>query len=194
MALQRADRLKEPPVVVRWYMVPAIFFKWRSRDNHPLEGAGREWWPVWGPKHNDTEFFDFTHQHYHVDPRFLTKRLWRHFGIFRDSIADVQATPLNHASLSDGPPKPVLRRMRCRLVHSEWYFDDSKIIVKMNNAYAGQQCAKGKRGFVCPHKLFPLGSVEPRDGVISCPLHGLRIDATTGIYLGPKPQETQSAA
>jgi hypothetical protein len=55
----------------------------------------------------------------------------------------------------------------------------------MNTAFAGTQCRKGKRGFVCPHKLFPLGSVEPVAGVITCPLHGMRIDAATGVCLGP---------
>lgn len=168
-------------------MVPAIFFRWRNNDGNPLEGKGCEWWPVWGPKHNDVEHFNFEKLHYHVDPRFLTKRLWRHFGVFRDPIADVQATPLNNSFLDNGPPKPVLRRMRCRLAHSEWQFTDPISVVGLNDQWKGKQCPKGKRGFVCPHKLFPLGSVVPQDGVITCPLHGLRIHAATGVCLGPKP-------
>ena len=33
-----------------------------------------EWWPVMGPLHDDAEFFGFQVLHYHVDPRFLTRR------------------------------------------------------------------------------------------------------------------------
>lgn len=190
MALERSDRLKAPPVLGRWYLVPTVFFAWRKFSGSPLEGEGCQWWPVWGLKHDDIEHFDFPNQHYHVDPRFLTKRHWRHFGRgSRTKLADVQATPLNSARLPDGPPKPVLRRMRCSMVHAQWRHHDAVTVDKLNRALAGQQCAKGKRGFVCPHKLFPLGSIEALDGVITCPLHGLRIDAETGKCLGPTPQQ-----
>ncbi len=187
--LQRADRLKEPPVLGRYYLVPAILFRWRSYGDtgNPLEGDGLQWWPVWGPKHNDLEYFNFENLHYHVDPRFLTKRLWKRFGSWREPLADLQATPLNHADLKDGPPKPTLRRMKCTMVHSEWSFIDRSAVIDMNKAFAGQQARHGKRGFVCPHKLFPLGTVMPVDGVVTCPLHGLRIDAATGRCVGPSP-------
>lgn len=35
-------------------------------------------------------------------------------------------------------------------------------------------------GPVCPHRLTPLAGIEPRDGIIECPLHGLRWHAATG--------------
>ncbi|MBX9847503.1 MAG: Rieske 2Fe-2S domain-containing protein [Xanthobacteraceae bacterium] len=49
--------------------------------------------------------------------------------------------------------------------------------------FAGTQCARGKGGFICQHRNAVLGSIEPRDGVITCPLHGLRIGAQTGVVL-----------
>lgn len=49
--------------------------------------------------------------------------------------------------------------------------------------YAGAKCAKGKGGWVCPHQKASLGSIMPIDGVITCPLHGLKIDAETGIVI-----------
>ena len=43
--------------------------------------------------------------------------------------------------------------------------------------------APPERGWICPHQATPLGSIEPVDGIIICPLHGLRIDAQTGIVV-----------
>lgn len=195
MTLQRADRLKEPPVVGQFYLVPAILWNRRSRCNagessedevlRELQGKGAKWWPVWGSKHNDIEYFGFRPLHYHIDPRFLNKRHWSEFrNPLRSPLLQVQATPLNHSDLKSGPPKPQLRRMRCTMAHSEWGHSNAIPVTKLNAAFGGQQCRKGKRGFVCPHKLFPLGSVQVVDGVITCPLHGLRIDAQSGRCLG----------
>lgn len=36
---------------------------------------------------------------------------------------------------------------------------------------------------ICPHKGADLSSIAPRDGVITCPLHGLRFCADTGQSL-----------
>ena len=70
------------------------------------------------------------------------------------------------------------------MAHSQWRLIKFEAVTQLNESFAGQQCRKGKRGFVCPHKLFPLGSVQVVDGVITCPLHGLRIDAQSGRCLG----------
>lgn len=197
MTLQRSDRLKEPPVVGCYYLVPAILWNrnapWGARDYSEKQiladlqdTKGAKWWPVWGSKHNDVEFFGFHPLHYHIDPRFLTKlqiNKSKGFGI-RSALQNIQAQPLSHISLKSGPPKPQLRRMRCSMAYAEWGHADATTVTEMNIAFAGQQCAKGKRGFVCPHKLFPLGSIEAIDGVVTCPLHGLRIDAATGKCLG----------
>jgi Rieske [2Fe-2S] domain len=195
MALQRVDRLKEPPVVGRWYLVPAIlwdrnapFVAGRSEKETLTDlqlSRGARWWPVWGNKHSDVEHFNFPHLHYHVDPRFLTRRHIRETTSWsRTVLQSIQASPLNHADLKSGPPKPQLRRMRCSLSHSEWGFADAKAVIALNAAFTGKQCPSGKRGFVCPHKHFPLGTVESVNGVVTCPLHGMRIDAATGVCLG----------
>jgi Rieske [2Fe-2S] domain len=196
--IQRSDRLKEPPVVGKWYMVPAILWnrnhgKWDTGDMSEADliadlrnSNGAKWWPVWGIKHDDVEYFNFRHLHYHIDPRFLTKRHAAELVGFgsRAVLQCAQAQPINHLHLRSGPPRPTLRRMRCTLDHSKWGFSDSSIVVEMNKSFAGKQCGSGKRGFVCPHKHFPLGSVKAINGVVTCPLHGLRIDAETGKCLG----------
>ena len=196
MTLQRADRLKEPPVVGEFYLVPAIrwvwgVLPWSEREIGVIEAMQSSrsamWWPVWGSKHDDVEFFGFAQKHHHVDPRFFNRRHWARFGFAgRTKLADAQVKPLNHIELPEGPPKPVLRKMRCTSSHSQWEHDDAIPVVKLNEHYSGQRCARGKRGFVCPHKLFPLGSVQAIDGVVTCPLHGLRIDAAPGKCIGPK--------
>lgn len=201
MAMQRADRLKEPPVVGRYYLVPSILWdreysgygrKVREHLRAIQESSGATWWPVWGIKHEDTEHFNFPYLHYHIDPRFLTRRQWAHFKNRRLSpLGAVQGSPLNHSELLGGPPKPVLRRKRCTSAHSEWEHCDAVSVTSLNRAFKDTICRSGKRGLVCPHRQFPLGTVEVRDGVVTCPLHGLRIDAATGRCLGPKEQAAE---
>lgn len=96
------------------------------------------------------------------------------------------AKPISSKRWPDGPFKPRLRRMKCTLVELPYGFGNAIQIQKLNSHFSGHQCRKGKRGFVCPHKHLPLGSIAPIDGVITCPLHGLRVDAETGICLGPE--------
>jgi hypothetical protein len=66
--IQRVDQLDSPPTAGKFYLVPAIFWNWGQC------GGPSSWWPVIGPKHHDLEFFNFKEKHYHVDPRFLTRR------------------------------------------------------------------------------------------------------------------------
>jgi hypothetical protein len=198
MALQRSDRLKGPPVVGHWYLVPAILWNRGSTSLYGeseykilrgLEsGPGAKWWPVWGHKHNDIEHFNFKPLHYHIDPRFLTKRHTKETWCSgsRTVLQELQAQPLSHTGLKSGPRKPTLRRMRCSLSHAEWGHPDALKVSDLNKDFAGQQCRSGKRGLVCPHRYFPLGSIEAIDGVVTCPLHGMRIDVATGKCLGPR--------
>lgn len=194
MALERADKLTAPPVVGKFYLVPAIKWSfsttWGNGRGPVLEQLeslpDAKWWPVWGRKHNDIEFFNFPNKHYHLDPRFLTKRQWCEFDTgWREPLASLQGKPLNHRDLPDGPVRPQLRRMKCTMAHAAWHHDEQQNCVALNRVLAGKQCVKSKLGFLCPHQRFPLASVEPRDGVITCPLHGLRINAETGICIGP---------
>lgn len=65
--IERIDQLDAPPVIGKFYMVPATRWKWNCT------GRRKKWWPVVGPKHNDVEFFNFPHQHFHTDVRFLSR-------------------------------------------------------------------------------------------------------------------------
>lgn len=184
--LPRADRLSEPPVVGQHYLVPAIRWRWGQGAATSISDM---WWPVIGPKHNDEAFFNFHNQHYHLDPRFLSRTHWKQIGPdARGKMMGAISRPLNSTQMPDGPPAPMLHKMRCTLdaVPYPEYAAGSQQVCAFNEHFAGTQCAKGKRGWVCPHRLVPLGSIKPVDGVITCFLHGLRLDAETGVCLGPE--------
>lgn len=159
MTLQRVDRLKGAPVVGEFYLVPIIHGKWYDRVAD---------FPVIGHRHNDIEFFDFEREHYHLDFRF-----------FRGTGFKYASTAPLHAHEGFPLGKPVLKRRKC--LRDQHIFDGpSYIMSPFRKSFAGQQCAKGKRGWVCPHRHIALGSTPAIDGIITCPLHGLRIEAETG--------------
>lgn len=167
MKLQRVDRLKKPPIIGQSYLVPTVFGQW----HHLLRN-----WPVIGLKHDDIEHLNFDKVHYHLDTRFLRVSL--------DLLEGAPHRPLHSRCGVDLGPIKLARRTCLR---ESLPFDGPPAFTrKFEAAFAGRQCGKGKRGWVCPHKHFPLASIEPIDGVLHCPLHGLRIDAVTGKCLGGK--------
>lgn len=181
--MMRADRLTEPPVIGRYYLVPVIRAKW-----HYVEAD----WPVMGPLHADADFFDFRPEHYHVDARFFTKPQIdvAESGWYR-LAEDVQAVPL-HAYPGDPElPKPILKRRRCRFPQIPYEHGDKGAIKNLRKHYAGAQCQTGKGGWICPHRKFPLGSVQAIDGILTCPLHGLQFDAATGIATSSQHQHNE---
>lgn len=206
MTLPRADRLREPPIVGRYYSVPAIAWRWAGAFDQELAG-GDFFWPVLGNKHDDLEFFDFPHKHYHVDPRFFTNRHWAQLGDRKydnegkkldenGKLLTALARPLSSIHYSDWPPSPVFRRMRCSasgIIYSNWA-SRTVAVQSLNSKFAGKQCDSSVLGWICPHRQLALGSMEPVDGMITCPLHGLRIDATTGKCIGPIPLEKSADA
>jgi hypothetical protein len=178
--MERITALTAPPIVGRYYLVPTVLYPW-YRDKRP--------WPVFLPKHNDTEHLNFHPVHYHVDPRFVAKAVFENAAWGkRDSFAAFQGAPLSQRSYDgkDGSaphPDIVWRKLQCKRASIPYRFH-KEIGERLTPAFAGRQCKRARTGWVCPHKNVPLGSFAPVDGVITCPLHGLRVDATTGVVLG----------
>lgn len=169
--MMRADRVTVPLEVGRYYLVPVVRAKW-----HYIESD----WPVMGPLHADVEFFNFQAEHYHVDGRFFTKeQIEIAESDWRPLAADVQAVPLHAYPGDPALPKPALAKRRCRFPQLPYEHGDKKPIQDLRKHYAGAQCPRGKSGWICPHRKVSLGSVASIDGVITCPLHGLRFDAAT---------------
>lgn len=190
--LQRITQLTSPPVVGQRYLVPTVTYPWLGDRPDRFKA-----WPVFLPKHNDADHLKFVHQHYHVDPRFLTKAQTRYAGTYywhehtgggdvSEAEATAQRAPLFARGYPVHPPVVWLPR-RCYRANVTYHYGDEPKIESMRAHYAGRQCAKSRGGWLCPHKRFPLGSLQPdQNGVVTCPLHGLQIDMSTGVVLGPR--------
>lgn len=191
MKIERADRQTAPLVEGRFYLVSTVRGSWFGKIAD---------WPVIGPLHEDREIFNFPWVHYHVDGRFLPRRPeWK--------VVETFSRPLHVGSTNSSLPRPVLRPRKCIRAHVPYCisgagtYRDTRPIEALRERYAGHQCKHGKGGWICPHRNAPLGSIAPapdtiRDAagpriglVITCPLHGLRIEAETGIVLPDRQTE-----
>ena len=193
--------LTEPPVVGQFYRVPCVRYWWHGR---------LRWWPVVGPKHDDAEHLAFEKPHYHIDRRFLRESDFRvagHQGRTRGEWARrlypadtaFAAGPLHELPQDDfkgGPmPAPVLRKRQC-LVADVGFPSIARAgekFERFHDAYQGRRCRRDAAGhLICPHKGARLGSLAPdRNGIVTCPLHGLAINVETGVVVrrppgGPK--------
>lgn len=191
--MERVTELCAPPVVGRFYLVPTVRWRWH--------GWVREW-PVFLPRHSDVELLNFPHAHYHIDPRFVDAGVWRSletWEVSRRAFGALQRAPLvrnRRGTYACGaPPEPTWRRRQCRRIGGvarscaatgvlPFLFGDHAGVRAIRAHFAGQVCARNRAGWVCPHRHAALGSLTPDvEGVITCPLHGLRIRAADGVVL-----------
>jgi Rieske [2Fe-2S] domain len=167
--MERVDRLTTAVVQGRFYLVPTVWGEWNGRLAN---------WPVIGPLHEDREFFNFTVEHYHIDPRFVR--------LSPENRELTFARPL-HAHPRGEPnvtlPAPIFHRKKCLHSWILYPYYGRVPIDQIQRHFAGTQCLSGKGGWICPHRKASLGSIVPVDGVITCPLHGIKIDAATGKVL-----------
>lgn len=185
MAPQRIDELSSPPIVGRYYLVPTVRYVWCS--------AGEADWPVLLPRHEDAEHLQFEAWHYHADLRFIGDgRLPQHW-LRQYPAAEAMISPIS-VFRGDPPgsmPDPVWRRRRCfrEMPDFPWWWavepsqDGSRRAAVFRTFYAGfagRQCPHNGRGWICPHKGIDLSGMPVKEGLITCPGHGLRIDAATG--------------
>lgn len=159
----RVDTLTTPPVVGETYLVPCII---------PI---GRmEWWPIWHPAHSDPELGTPT-EHQHYDVRFLSDRQIR--VLDRDCnfpnnepVVNAGRCAAKAAFITDRLYRP----KRClRELHEQESFG-----AVFEARFVNAQLRDG----ICPHRGANLNSVPIRDGCRTCPLHGLRWEAPTGVF------------
>ena len=186
MGIPRIDDISGPPIVGKFYMVPAILmmrFSWTKE----------QWWPVTGPLHTDADPFNFPWPHYHIDARFLTTRHAQvylggnrftecpyeaHLSVPVSALSSIQ----NRNPPYIDPPEPQLRRMRCARTGTGYPYDISGAVQGLRKDYAGDAARRNAEGhLICPHRGARLDQLVPdAEGVITCPLHGLRFNADTG--------------
>lgn len=167
MKIPLFDELTEPPVKGQFYMVRCVLAEFRGKS---------AWWPVWGLRHEDAKWINFPPVHYHLNRYFLTGE---------NETRSVALPISENFSFGQTLPYPELRRRMCRQSAVTPFplgmALDSPMWAKMYRHYAGIQCKRGN-GWICPHKGFDLGPMMlGSDGFIQCPLHGLLINAETGV-------------
>lgn len=178
----RVATLQGPPVVGRFYMVPFIHAYWHGELDD---------WPVMGPMHTDNKHFNFPWRHYHVDPRFLTSRQvrrtrvdqmtmhgrWKH--CFAAPLGFSDGTQFPYRNNEQAPKgRPAEKRMRCARPMPETIFNDQAPVKAMQAdlGHPAQPIRRADGRLLCPHRKVDLSSF-PRDadGIVVCPLHGLRV-------------------
>lgn len=164
MAVERVTEAKVL-AIGRHYLVPCVF----AGSNI---GNGWQWTAVTGPEHEDGALIGFPHQHYHHDLRFTGKALY-------DELSDSgKRSPLGAVVVSqylDGKGVKWMVRQCKREIPDyppvPWQLD-------LERAHAGAKLKPDCR--TCPHRGIPLGNIKARDGVLTCPGHGLQFDDATG--------------
>ncbi|MBO9125500.1 MULTISPECIES: Rieske 2Fe-2S domain-containing protein [unclassified Rhizobium] len=185
--IQRIDQLDSPVTVGRYYLVPTVIGTWYGK----LQA-----WPVIGPKHNDRHCLEFANDHYHLDARFMaTPRGSWDAEISHWRSAWGSPMQINDQVNSEGLPAPVWRKMLCKRPSNPvipLLIEQVSDAIKAGRSpqwkchvdeWQGRQAKRDARGWVCPHRSVSLANHGAVDGVITCPLHLLRIDAATGIVL-----------
>lgn len=175
----RVADLDHEPVIGRLYLVPCVVVPF---------GHG-EVAPVIGRWHEDAEHIGFPQWHYHRDLRFCPWPLHT----ARD-VSSAAGMVVSHGSDSNGAPimsdeelPVVYRRRKCLRAMPEYPrggqkigglspCDSLPILPRLWEAYRGATM----RNMRCPHKGFDLRSCPVKDGVVECPLHGLRWEIATG--------------
>lgn len=171
----RLSSLRQPPVVGEFYLVPVVDFIWCGRSGV---------WPTLGPLHRDPEHFKFHHLHYHIDARFLTKAQ-ADFAMrqvpdwYSERVeAAVGARPLHRVDMTHAKGMPRLARRKCRSAGGSYQHGLQKAVQGLRGDYSDPALPirKADGRLLCPHRKVDLSSFVPDvDGVVTCPLHGLRV-------------------
>ena len=164
--------ISDPYVVGRYYTVPTV----RGKVYSDLYD-----WPVMGPEHEDAEFINFPHQHYHVDWRFVPERLFNSIGKYGLNTS-ILGTPLMNGEKSNGRwlhehglPDPLMKRLRCKREFPE--YPKAPWMKDLEEKYEGCRLKTA----ICPHRGIALDNLPcNEDGIVTCPAHGLRWNIKTG--------------
>jgi hypothetical protein len=187
------EKLKSEPIVGNYYLVPCVLGKAFALMFHPH--TKRHWWPVLRPPHEDSKYIEryktywketedgewgqfdeiyyeadsSTQHHIHVDPRFApssfytkwerTNNSWHNFIYFEKKTVKWRKMKC----LREMPVQRLFTGFGQKFVDD---YKDGKM-----------KCGR------CPHKGALLDSIPVVDGVITCPLHGLKFDCQTSECL-----------
>jgi hypothetical protein len=157
----KVENVKVPLKKGDYYLVPCIV-----NERHKMIFIT----PILNHPHNDVENGQ-PETHYHVDYRFVKHDNKGNFPIVKNKHS-------KHQFVEDIRPrvgKGDLVYFVLPVINEEFKgVTPVEFILKSNLKH---HCIhKGK----CPHRGFDLSQVNPVNGIIKCPLHGLEFDANTG--------------
>lgn len=192
--------LPEKLVLGAFYRRPCVRAHWPTNRIR--------WLPILGPVHSDPEHIRAKFQHVHVDYRFLDMEireyLARHGWDFAEDppVNRIYSTPISLVS-PHGHDKAValdeihrmevnpkcwlsVRRRKYQGTYPCYPYEIIPWLHDLSEAYADRRLIDGH---ICPHRGADLtGFVPNDDGVITCPLHGLRWCTRTGRMVAQPPE------
>lgn len=146
----KIDNLKTSPIIGKYYLVPCIIEE-EYKNTEIIN-------PIINHLHNDKENGQ-DYKHYHADYRFI------------DSCYEVSNKRYN---LIDGINYNIVyKELKCirlenlGITHSNF--------ISKSRLYSKCISSKSK----CPHKKYDLSQETAINGVITCPLHGLKFNNST---------------
>jgi hypothetical protein len=168
--MQRVADLKTEPVVGRTYLVTCVPLYVRDR----IRQKRRDWIPVLGPRHEDRDFIDFPHSHWHYDLRFVPEWYFGPTAATRPCGAVSSADFTRVLVRSDGPVR--IKRRKCLRRMPRYPAVELSFLPALEFAYAAATVTVTAAGCrLCPHRGLPLDGLPPEPGgVVTCRGHGLR--------------------
>ncbi len=198
--IPRHPRLPETPIVGRRYLRPCVRTDWPR--------TLPKWVPVVGTVHEDAEHIGADFLHLHVDYRFLCQRDRQHsrprarVNEDLDGVNPVFIIPISVVVPADtGKAITIADALGSNHPTEEWLsvrrrpylgpYPEYPQVKRtwwrsvLTAAYADHQLIDGH---ICPHRGTDLTGIVPDDdGVVTCPLHGLRWCVRTGRIVAATP-------
>lgn len=136
-------------------------------------------WPVLGPRHEDSDYLNFPHYHFHFDWRFIPPRVYDevmdHILNRYGSEGAVYALVL-HDVEGAKPGVITYRRRKCYRTFPD-YYKRTPWLPELTKAYNNHTLDDS---LICPHRGASLATIPPdKDGCVTCPLPGLKWNLKT---------------
>ena len=156
MELCKVEDVKEPIKIGKTYLVPCIL--------KSLEDSFIEVFPVINNLHSDKENGQ-DYLHYHIDSRFIKPDLPQYKK--QNKLYDGHVmTRQRRCNFEKGEKIPELQYipLKCFDVNVRWS------VAPTGNSKFKRNCCKNNK---CLHRGYELSNEREKNGIITCPLHGL---------------------
>lgn len=187
--LQKIDELKEPPIIGEFYLVPCILkesiiqgfdnsnSEWIIKDGELYLPPAIAWnkketevYPIINHLHHDKENGQ-DYKHYHIDYRFVIC-YEAPFGLpIVKMIDSYNFAPRTRYNLIDENNEYNVEYHKLKCIRQT----NLGIGGFVNRSKLHSKCISSKNR--CPHRKYDLSQEVPVNGIITCPLHGLKFNS-----------------